>query len=143
MTETQAHIQPIDAMDAVEIKDTIRPDQELRAERAMELEADTAEIRVVYFYDTPELTLFDAGTVLRARLVKGDDDDSTVKFRPVDASKISGEWRRVEGFKLEADFVGDRVVCSASLTSSVARQVRRSVDMSSRSRIWSSGRFFV
>ena len=109
------------AMDACEIKITIRPDQELRAERAMELDEDSADIRVVYFYDTPKLTLFDAGVALRARLVKGDDDDSTVKFRPVDAEKISSEWKRARGFKLEADCVGERVVCSASLTVIQAR----------------------
>ena len=43
------------AMDAVEIKVTIRPDQELRAERAMEVNEDTAEVRVLYFYDTLDL----------------------------------------------------------------------------------------
>ena len=109
------------AMDACEIKVTVRPDQELRAERAMELDEDSADIRVIYFYDTPKLALFDAGVALRARLVKGDDDDSTVKFRPVDAGRISGEWKRADGFKLEADCVGERVVCSASLTAIQAR----------------------
>jgi len=104
------------AMDAVEIKVTIRPDQELRAERAMELNEDTADVRVIYFYDTPQLDLFDAGVVLRSRLVKGDDDDSTVKFRPVEAAKISKEWKQLKGFKLEADCVGNRVVGSACLT---------------------------
>ncbi len=103
-------------MDAVEIKVTVRPDQELRAERSMELDEDTADVRVIYFYDTPNLDLFDAGVVLRSRLVKGDDDDSTVKFRPVEAGKISKEWGEIKGFKTEADCVGDRVVCSASLT---------------------------
>src|SRR5215813_532348 len=103
-------------MDAVEIKVTIRPDQELRAERAMEVNEDTAEVRVIYFYDTPALDLFNAGVALRARLVKGDADDSTVKFRPAEASRISKDWRALKGFKLEADCVGDRVVCSASLT---------------------------
>jgi hypothetical protein len=104
------------AIDAVETKVTIRPDQELRAERAMKVNEDTAEVRVIYFYDTPQLALFDTGIALRARLVKGDDDDSTVKFRPVEAAKISEEWKQLKGFKLEADCVGDRVVCSASLT---------------------------
>ena len=106
----------VEIMDAVETKVTIRPDQELRAERAMELNEDTAEVRVLYFYDTPRLALCDAGVTLRARLVKGDDDDSTVKFRPVEAAKISEEWKQRKGFKLEADCVGDRVICSASLT---------------------------
>ena len=112
-------------MDAVEIKVTIRPDQELRAERAMEVNEDTATVRIIYFYDTPQLELFDAGVVLRARLVKGDDDDSTVKFRPVKAERIAEEWKRLKGFKLEADCVGDRVVCSASLT---ALQKRDEID---------------
>jgi hypothetical protein len=104
------------AMDAVEIKVTIRPDQELCAVRAMEVNEDTADVRLVYFYDTPALDLFNAGVALRARLVKGDDDDSTVKFRPVDPATISKDWQRLNGFKLEADCVGDRMVCSASLT---------------------------
>ena len=113
------------AMDAVEIKVTIRPDQELLAERAMEVNEDTAEVRVLYFYDTPDLHLFDAGVALRARLVKGDADDSTVKFRPVEAARISRDWKQLEGFKLEADCVGDRVVCSASLS---AVQQRGEID---------------
>ena len=112
----QPHARALAHMDAVEIKVTIRPDQELRAERAMELNEDTAAVRIIYFYDTPQLELCDAGVVLRARLVKGDDDDSTVKFRPVEAAKIAEEWKQLKGFKLEADCVGDRVVCSASLT---------------------------
>ena len=113
------------AMDAVEIKVTIRPDQELRAERAMEVNEDTAEVRVLYFYDTPDHHLFNAGVALRARLVKGDADDSTVKFRPVEAARISRDWEQLEGFKLEADCVGDRVVCSASLS---ALQQRGEID---------------
>jgi hypothetical protein len=112
-------------IDAVEVKVTIKPDQELRAGRAMELNEDTAEVRIIYFYDTPTLDLFDAGVALRARLAKGDDDDSTVKFRPVDAANISNEWKRLKGFKLEADCVGKRVVCSASLT---AIQKRDEID---------------
>jgi hypothetical protein len=115
----------ITAMDAVEIKVTIRPDQELRAERAMEVNEDNAEARLVYFYDTPDLKLFKAGVVLRARLVKGDADDSTVKFRPVDAASVSDDWKRLKDFKLEADWVGDRVVCSVSLT---ALQKRDEID---------------
>lgn len=104
------------AMDAVEIKLTIRPDQELLAERAMEVNEDTADVRLLYFYDTPDLDLFEAGVVLRARLIKGDADDSTIKVRPVEAASISEQWRRSQGLKLEADWVGDDVVCSASLT---------------------------
>ncbi|RJF93265.1 hypothetical protein [Sphingomonas cavernae] len=112
-------------MDAVEIKVTIRPDQELRAERAMQVDEDTADIRLIYFYETPNLDLFNAGIALRARLVKGDADDSTVKFRSAEMTSISPDWQRKEGFKLEADCVGDRAVFSASLTH---RQQRNEID---------------
>jgi hypothetical protein len=85
------------AMEAVEIKCTIRPDQELLAERAMKVDEDTADVRLVYFYDTPDLDLFKTGVVLRARLVKGDADDSTVKFRPVEPAAIPRDWQRLKG----------------------------------------------
>src|SRR5262245_35516210 len=110
---------------AVEIKVTIRPDQELRGLRELQLDEDTAEIRTIYFYDTAKLELYNAGLVLRARLVKGDDDDSTVKIRPIEPGKVPSNWYKIEGFKLEADSVGDRVVCSASLT---VRQKRDEID---------------
>ena len=113
------------AMDAVEIKLTIRPDQELLAERAMAVEEEEADVRLVYFFDTLDLDLLKAGVVLRARLVKGDADNSTVKFRPVEAASIPEDWQRLDGFKLEADWVGDHVVCSASLT---ALQKRDEID---------------
>lgn len=103
-------------LDAVEIKVTIRPDQELRAVRAMEVNEDTADVRLIYFYDTMDLALFNAGVALRARLVKGDPDDSTVKIRSNDIASKVPHWQQLEGFKLEADWVGDRVVYSASLT---------------------------
>lgn len=102
--------------DAVEIKITVRPDQELRAERALKVNEDTADVRIIYFYDTPELDLFRSSVAIRARLVKGDEDNSTVKFRGADPELISPAWRRMEGFKLESDWVGDHVVCSASLS---------------------------
>jgi hypothetical protein len=115
----------ITAMDAVEIKVTIRPDQELRAERTMGVNENTADVRLLYFYDTPDLDLFKAGVVLRARLVRDDGDDSTVKVRPAELADVARDWRRVKGFKLEADWVGDRMICSASLTD---RQQRGEID---------------
>lgn len=107
--------------DAVEIKVTIRPDQELRAERAMQVDEDTADIRLIYFYETPELDLFNAGVALRARLIKGDADNSTVKFRSDTIQMVAPEWYRSEGFKIEADWVGDRAVYSVSLTNEQKR----------------------
>jgi adenylate cyclase class IV len=110
------HDEPMDGVDEVEIKVTIRPDHELKATRAMQLHEHGAEVRVIYFYDTPNLELFDAGIVLRARQLSGDDDDSTVKFRRAAIGSIDASWKLFEGFKLEADCVGDEVIHSASLT---------------------------
>jgi hypothetical protein len=115
----------IAGMDVVEIKITVRPDQELLAERAMDVSEDTADVRRVYFYDTPDLDLFKSGVVLRARLLKDGDDDSTVKFRAVEAASVPESWQQSKGFKLEADWVGDQVVSSASLT---ALQRRDEID---------------
>jgi hypothetical protein len=108
-------------MDAVEIKVTIRPDQELRAERTMQVDEDTAEVRLIYFHDTPDLDLFNAGIALRARLVKGDADDATVKFRSEEVPRVAPHWMREKGLKLEADWVGDRAVFSVSLTNEQPR----------------------
>jgi len=113
---------------AVELKVTIRPDQELRAMRALKVDEDTAEVRVIYFYDTPELALFDGGVVLRSRLVKGDEDDTTAKIRPVTPAKVPPSWSRVPGFKIEADRTGKKVVRSASLT-----EVRKRADIDAAS----------
>jgi hypothetical protein len=60
--------------------------------------------------------LFNAGIALRARLVKGDDDNSTVKYRTEERQSIAKQWQELDGFKLEADWVGDRAVFSASVT---------------------------
>lgn len=112
----QAHAWAVDGLDTVEIKVTIRPDHDLQVTRAMQLQEDTAEVRVLYFYDTPALDLFDAGVVLRARLRKDGEDDSTVWFSPADPAAIDPAWKLFDGFRLRATCLGDEVVCSASLT---------------------------
>ncbi len=85
--------------------------------RSLKLNEDSIEVRVIYSFDSAKLDLFNSDVVLRARPVKGDADDSIVKIRPIQPSKVMGAWRQVEGFKLEADCTGDQIVCSASLAS--------------------------
>ena len=71
--------------------------------------------RRVYFYDTPELALFARDLVLRARVTEGDDDDSTVKLRPLPLPGIPAPWSTTEGVRVELDVVGSRQVPSAKL----------------------------
>jgi hypothetical protein len=104
----------IEGSDKVEIKITVTGNDEKRAYDALELERRDAARRDIYFFDTPELTLNKAGVVLRARAVEDDDHDSVVKIRPVDPDKVDDKWHDVDGFKIEADAVGNKVVRSAS-----------------------------
>jgi hypothetical protein len=104
------------AIAAVEIKITATEADEDTVLALLDKRADEPEDRTVYFFDTPELTLFDNGLVLRARKVDGDDDDSTVKLRPVDPQGIGEDWIHTDAFEVEMDRVGDKEVISAKLS---------------------------
>ena len=102
--KTEVQIDP--AIQAVEVKITARvEDEDLVLGLLKDRDAEPEE-RTVYFFDTPELALFDVGLVLRARKVKGDADDTTVKIRPVDPARIPIDWMKTAGFEVEMDRVG-------------------------------------
>ncbi|WP_341531918.1 hypothetical protein WKK05_38630 (plasmid) [Nostoc sp. UHCC 0302] len=112
----------LEQLDAVEIKVTIKPEQIKVAEDLFKLKQDESEKRKIYFCEdiqtfrtTGKLQLFEHGIILRLRKNQDNPDDSTVKLRPV-SSQISSEWRGIEGFKIEGDWVGDRRIESASFT---------------------------
>jgi len=100
----------------VEIKVTILDQEREKAIQALGLDLARAEARSIFFFDSPRLGLFNAGVILRARQIDGKPDDSTVKIRPVDPKTLDPQWLAADGFKLEADAAGDKVVRSASLT---------------------------
>ena len=72
-------------------------------------------IREVYFFDTPDLTLFGAGVVPRARRTQGTVDDTVVKLRPADPTKLAPAVRESPNLKVEMDIVRGSYVVSASL----------------------------
>jgi hypothetical protein len=106
--------------DRVEIKATIPQKQIKLALDTYGLSLDGDE-RYVYFFDTPDLELFETGVIARARRNIGSEHDSTIKFRPVDPSSVPELWRKYAGFKIEADATEKGVVKSASLTLPVAK----------------------
>jgi hypothetical protein len=107
--------------DAIEIKATI-PDHQIRQALArFKLTASNDAERYIYFFDTPELDLLEAGIIARARRVVGDVHDSTVKFRPVDPAAIDPKWRRYPDFKIEADASETSLVRSASFSMPVLK----------------------
>ena len=73
-----------------------------------------AQPRQAFFFDTPNLDLFKAGVVVRARRIQGGDGDTVVKLRPVEPDKIDPELRRSASFKIELDVMPGGFVCSAS-----------------------------
>jgi len=114
-------------VDAIEIKVTI-PDAHIEAALSRyDLTVDNDEERYIYFFDTPNLDLFKAGMIARARRIVGDQHDSTVKFRPVVPSEVPTSWRKFEGFKLEADASETGMVKSASLTMPIEKGLIKQV----------------
>jgi len=112
--KTEVQIDP--AIRAVEVKITARIEDEDLVLGLLKDRGGEPQERTVYFFDTPKLELFDVGLVLRARKVKGDVDDTTVKIRPVDPARIPIDWMETEGFEVEMDRVGDTQIISAKLT---------------------------
>ena len=86
-----------------------------------------AEIRQVYFFDTPDLRLYRQGVVVRARRVQGKDGDSVVKRRPVVPAEVPKKRRKSPGFKVEVDAMPGGHVCSGSLKESVGNADVREV----------------
>ena len=99
---------------SVELKLTV-PDAGHRAAiQSIQLDPVEAQPRQAYFFDTPDLALYRAGVVLRARRIQGGRADTVVKLRPVDPATIDAELRRSASFKVEVDVMPGGFVCSAS-----------------------------
>jgi hypothetical protein len=99
----------------LEFKVTVLPAEEPNVHAELERTGAEPVGRKVYFYDTPELALFENDLVLRARVTDGDDDDSTVKLRPLLPPDIPGDWGATAKVRIELDVVGSRHVGSAKL----------------------------
>jgi hypothetical protein len=101
--------------DSVELKVTV-PDSAHRSTlTALDIDPLDAQIRVVTFFDTPDLALNRAGVVVRARRIQGKGDDSVIKLRPVVPSELPAELRRSESFNVEVDTLPGGFVCSATM----------------------------
>lgn len=99
----------------VELKVTVDESQVALARDLLGLDHASAEVREVTFYDTPELAMFQAGVILRARKVIGGPDDVTAKIRPLAAEQVTRSWFALDGFKCEIDRTATRSTSSCSL----------------------------
>jgi hypothetical protein len=106
--------------DTVELKATV-PAAELRSTVAgLGLDPLDAQIRQVFFFDTPDLTLDGNGIVVRARRIQGKGDDSVVKLRPVVPSELPAKVRKSPFFGVEVDAMPGGFVCSASFKNTLS-----------------------
>jgi hypothetical protein len=101
--------------DSIELKLTVPDAGHRSAIQALELDPLDAQIRLVCFFDTPDLTLNAHGLIVRARRVQGREDDSVVKLRPVVPGDLPDKLRHVPGMVVELDAMPEGYVCSASL----------------------------
>ncbi len=101
--------------DSVELKVTVPEFEHRSAVVSLGLDPLEAQIRQIYFFDTPDLTVSGSGVVVRARRVQGKGDDSVVKLRPVVPADLPADLRRSAGFFVEVDAMPGGFVCSASL----------------------------
>jgi hypothetical protein len=101
--------------DSVELKLTVPEHDQRSTVSALGLDPLEAQIRQVFFFDTPGLALDKQGVVVRARRIQGKSDDSVVKLRPVVPTELPAELRESAGFRVEVDALPGGFVCSASL----------------------------
>jgi hypothetical protein len=101
--------------DSVELKLTVPLSEQRAAVAALGLDPLDAQIRLVYFFDTPDLQLQEAGLVVRARRVQVKGDDTVVKLRPVIPSEMPKALRESPAFVVEVDAMPGGHVCSGSL----------------------------
>jgi hypothetical protein len=102
--------------DSVELKLTVPEGHYRSAAAALGMDPLQAQLRQVFFFDTPELTLNGAGVVVRARRIQGKGGDSVVKLRPVVPDQLPDSLRRSPNLVVEVDAMpGGNYVCSAAL----------------------------
>jgi len=101
--------------DSTELKLTVPDSEQRSAVAALGMDPLDAQIRQVYFFDTPELTLNKHGLVVRARRVQQRTDDSVVKLRPVIPDDLPASLRKSKDLVVEVDAMPGGYVCSASM----------------------------
>ena len=102
-------------VDSVELKLSVPEADQRAVVTALGMDPLDAQIRQVFFFDTPDLALSEHGVVVRARRVQQKGDDSVVKLRPVVPDELPGVARRSPAFGVEVDAMPGGFVCSASM----------------------------
>ena len=114
--------------DSVELKVTVPEHEQRSTVAALGLDPLEAQIRQVFFFDTPDLALNKSGVAVRARRIQGKTGDTVVKLRPVVPDELPDDLRSSGSVSVEVDAVPGGYVCSASMKRKVENaQVRDAV----------------
>lgn len=119
--------------DSVELKLTVPATDHRAAISELGLDPLAAQIRQVFFFDTPDLDLNAVGVVARARRIQGRAGDTVVKLRPVEPEGLPAELRLSPNVVVEVDAMPGGYVCSASLKARVDAPSVRDVALGKRS----------
>ncbi len=114
-TEIARLLDTLEGADSVELKLTVPEPHQRSATTALELDPLDAQIRQVFFFDTPDLALDGNGVVVRARRIQGKGGDSIVKLRPVVPTEVPADLRLSKAFRVEVDALPGGFVCSGTL----------------------------
>jgi hypothetical protein len=101
--------------DSVELKLTVPQSHQRSTLGSLGMDPLEAQIRQVFFFDTPELALNEHGLVVRARRMQVKGGDSVVKLRPVVPSELPKALRKSSSFRVEVDAMPSGFVCSGTL----------------------------
>jgi hypothetical protein len=112
----------IESADSVELKVTLPESEHRSAVRALGLDPLEAQIRQIYFFDTPDLQLQQSGLAVRARRIQGRSGDSVVKLRPIVPNDLPEDVRRSAAMNVEVDAMPGGYVCSASMKGKVPNE---------------------
>jgi len=118
--------------DSVELKLTVPEADHYPVAAALGIDPLDAELRQVYFFDTPDLNLNRQGVIVRARRVQRKRGDSVVKLRPVVPTELPKTLRKAAGFNVEVDAMPGGFVCSGSLKRGVDNAEVRDVALGAR-----------
>jgi len=113
--------------DSVELKATVDPSAQRRAMSALDIDALEAQIRQIFFFDTPDLALNRSGVVVRARRIQGRRGDTVVKLRPVVPDELPDTVRDSPSVTVEVDAMPGGFVCSASMKAKARNEDVREV----------------
>jgi hypothetical protein len=113
--QLQRLLELIGGADSVELKLTVPESAQRSAITGLGLDPLQAQIRQVFFFDTPDLALDARGLVVRARRSQKKGDDSVVKLRPVVPAELPRDVRRSKSFVVEVDAAPGTFVCSGSM----------------------------